>query len=78
MARSIATARDIARGCAGWSNARASRCGRDWSSDVCSSDLDKELIVGTRYWEGAVAVSGSAAARPVAGQGYVELVGYAE
>ena len=39
---------------------------------------DQELIVGTRYWEGAVAVAGSAAGRPLAGQGYVELVGYAE
>jgi predicted secreted hydrolase len=39
---------------------------------------DQELIVGTRYWEGAVAVAGSAAGRPIAGQGYVELVGYGE
>jgi predicted secreted hydrolase len=39
---------------------------------------DQELIVGTRYWEGAVAVAGSAGDRPIAGQGYVELVGYAE
>jgi len=39
---------------------------------------DQELIVGTRYWEGAVAVTGAAAGRPIAGQGYVELVGYAE
>ena len=37
---------------------------------------NQELIVGTRYWEGAVAVTGSAAGRPIAGQGYVELVGY--
>jgi predicted secreted hydrolase len=40
---------------------------------------DQELMVGTRYWEGAVAVTGSGAAgRPLAGQGYVELVGYAD
>jgi len=39
---------------------------------------DQELIVGTRYWEGAVAVTGTAGDRPVAGQGYIELVGYAE
>jgi predicted secreted hydrolase len=39
---------------------------------------DQELSVGTRYWEGAVAVSGSAGGRPIAGQGYVELVGYGE
>jgi predicted secreted hydrolase len=58
-----------------------------WRLSVPSADLrleieprlaDQELIVGTRYWEGAVGVSGSAAARPIAGQGYVELVGYAE
>ncbi|PYO51169.1 MAG: carotenoid 1,2-hydratase [Candidatus Rokuibacteriota bacterium] len=39
---------------------------------------DQELIVGTRYWEGAVAVAGSSASGRIAGQGYVELVGYAE
>jgi predicted secreted hydrolase len=39
---------------------------------------DQELLVNTRYWEGAVAVTGSAADRPVTGHGYVELVGYAE
>lgn len=39
---------------------------------------DQELVVGTRYWEGAVAVAGSAADRRIAGQGYVELVGYGE
>jgi predicted secreted hydrolase len=39
---------------------------------------DQELIVNTRYWEGALAVTGSAADRPVTGHGYVELVGYAE
>jgi predicted secreted hydrolase len=39
---------------------------------------DQELVVGTRYWEGAVVVSGSADGRPIAGQGYVELVGYGE
>ena len=39
---------------------------------------DQELIVGTRYWEGAVRVEGTAAGRPIAGRGYVELVGYGE
>jgi predicted secreted hydrolase len=34
---------------------------------------DQELSVGTRYWEGAVGITGS-----VGGHGYVELVGYAE
>jgi predicted secreted hydrolase len=39
---------------------------------------DQELNVGTRYWEGAVSVAGSAGDTPIAGQGYVELVGYGE
>jgi predicted secreted hydrolase len=38
----------------------------------------QELIVGTRYWEGAVRVQGTAGGRPVSGRGYVELVGYGE
>ena len=53
-----------------------------WRLSVPSADLrleivprlaDQELIVGTRYWEGAVTVAGSSA-----GHGYVELVGYGE
>jgi predicted secreted hydrolase len=39
---------------------------------------DQELLVGPRYWEGAVAVQGTAEGRPVSGMGYVELVGYGE
>lgn len=39
---------------------------------------DQELMVGIRYWEGAVRVEGTAAGRPIAGRGYVELVGYGE
>ena len=39
---------------------------------------DQELMVGPRYWEGAVGVAGTAAGRLIAGQGYVELVGYGE
>lgn len=58
-----------------------------WRLAVPSADLrleitprlpDQELIVGTRYWEGAVGVEGAAAGKPVSGQGYVELVGYGE
>jgi predicted secreted hydrolase len=37
---------------------------------------DQELIVGTRYWEGAVEVRGTDSGRSVDGRGYVELVGY--
>ena len=38
---------------------------------------DQELDVSFRYWEGAVAVEGTRRGTPVAGQGYVELTGYA-
>jgi len=38
---------------------------------------DQELTVSPRYWEGAVDVRGTRAGQPVAGRGYVELVGYA-
>jgi predicted secreted hydrolase len=53
-----------------------------WMLSVPSVDLslrieprlaNQELSVGTRYWEGAVSVTGSGA-----GHGYVELVGYGE
>ncbi len=37
---------------------------------------DQELDVGTRYWEGAVTVSGAERGRTVSGRGYVEMVGY--
>ena len=39
---------------------------------------DQELAEPVRYWEGAVRVHGQAGDRPVEGQGYVELVGYAD
>jgi predicted secreted hydrolase len=48
------------------------------SLEITPRLADQELIVGTRYWEGAVRVEGTAAGRPVAGRGYVELVGYGE
>jgi predicted secreted hydrolase len=38
---------------------------------------DQELVTSPRYWEGAADVSGTRAGRPIAGRGYVELVGYA-
>jgi predicted secreted hydrolase len=37
---------------------------------------DQELNVSYRYWEGAVSVKGTKNAKPISGQGYVELVGY--
>ncbi|HEY7350329.1 MAG TPA: lipocalin family protein [Ktedonobacterales bacterium] len=42
---------------------------------------DQELVTtastGVAYWEGAVAIQGQEAGRPIGGQGYVELTGYA-
>ena len=58
-----------------------------WRLSVPSAELqleiaprlaDQELRVGTRYWEGAVAVTGSNGGQALGGQGYVELVGYGE
>jgi len=37
---------------------------------------DQELDLAFRYWEGAVALEGTRAGRPVSGQGYAELTGY--
>ncbi len=43
--------------------------------------LDQELVTarstGVAYWEGAVSITGTDQGRPVTGQGYVELTGYA-
>ncbi len=58
-----------------------------WRLRVPSADLaltvepltaNQELDFSVRYWEGAVAVSGTQAGRPVEGYGYVELTGYAD
>ncbi|HLZ21610.1 MAG TPA: lipocalin family protein [Ktedonobacterales bacterium] len=42
---------------------------------------DQELVTaastGVAYWEGAVSITGDASGAPVAGEGYVELTGYA-
>ncbi len=46
--------------------------------EVAPRLADQELIVGPRYWEGAVTVRGTEGDRAVAGHGYVELVGYGE
>ncbi len=43
---------------------------------------DQELVTtnstGVAYWEGAVAIQGTAAGQPTTGEGYVELTGYAQ
>ncbi len=57
-----------------------------WALAVPAADLrleiapwlaDQEMQVSYTYWEGAVRVTGAAAGRPVTGNGYVELTGYA-
>ena len=48
------------------------------SLEITPRLADQELIVGPRYWEGAVRVEGTDAGRPIAGRGYVELVGYGD
>lgn len=57
-----------------------------WLLTVPAADLrleitpwlaDQEMQVSYTYWEGAVRVSGTSAGRPVKGNGYVELTGYA-
>jgi len=56
-----------------------------WRIDIPSADLeldvqplvaDQELSTAFRYWEGAVAVEGSSAGRPIGGEGYLEMTGY--
>lgn len=37
---------------------------------------DQELSTTIRYWEGAVAIEGTADGRPIGGEGYVEMTGY--
>jgi len=44
--------------------------------DVTPRLENQELDLSVRYWEGAVAVEGSAAGRSVRGVGYLELAGY--
>ncbi|HEV8471227.1 MAG TPA: lipocalin-like domain-containing protein [Methylomirabilota bacterium] len=71
-----------------WTSAKSGvRYPARWRLSVPAADLrlqlepwlaDQELRVGPRYWEGAVKVAGSTAGGPIAGQGYVELVGYGE
>ncbi len=57
-----------------------------WILTVPAADLrleitpwlaDQEMQVSYIYWEGAVRAAGTSAGRPVTGNGYVELTGYA-
>ena len=49
---------------------------------IASKLADQEMLTsestGVPYWEGSVSIHGTKNARPVEGQGYVELTGYAE
>ncbi len=51
--------------------------GEEVDLDVRPLLADQELDVSFRYWEGAVSIEGTHHGRPVQGQGYVELTGYA-
>lgn len=55
---------------------------RDLVLEVMPLLADQELrtsrSTAVSYWEGAVAVTGSKQGKPIKGQGYVELTGYAE
>ena len=44
---------------------------------LADQELDTRATSGVVYWEGAVAVSGTAGGAPATGRGYVELTGYA-
>jgi predicted secreted hydrolase len=70
-----------------WRSPRGGSYPARWRLRVPALDLnlelrpelsDQELGTTPRYWEGAVDVSGEHGARPVSGQGYVELTGYAQ
>jgi predicted secreted hydrolase len=55
--------------------------GDDVELEITPAFAEQELVTqrSTRvtYWEGAVSVRGSFKKKPVAGQGYVEMTGYA-
>ncbi len=57
---------------------RLTEAARGLVLEVAPRLAGQELIVGPRYWEGAVTVRGTEGGRPVAGHGYAELVGYGE
>lgn len=46
--------------------------------EVTPRMADQELPLTIVYWEGAVAISGTAAGKPVSGSGYLEMTGYGE
>jgi predicted secreted hydrolase len=69
-----------------WESPRGGLYPARWRLTVQPADLvlevspvlaDQELAVSPRYWEGAVDMHGTRQDKPIAGQGYVELTGYA-
>ncbi len=68
-----------------WTSPKGGRYPAAWTiHDASGLDLNvrpvmaaQELDTRPRYWEGAVDVKGTRLGKPVAGRGYVELVGYA-
>jgi predicted secreted hydrolase len=69
-----------------WKNPGGDRYPAHWRVRVPTAGIDvevrpvlanQELTASTRYWEGAVDVTGADAGQKTAGRGYVELVGYA-
>lgn len=70
-----------------WQSPKGGRYPISWQLRIPDLDMvlevrpvleDQELDLYVRYWEGAVDVSGSRAGKPIQGQGYLELAGYAE
>jgi predicted secreted hydrolase len=47
-------------------------------ANLSDQEMQTSASTGVTYWEGSVSASGSTAARPVKGMGYVELTGYAK
>ena len=45
---------------------------------LLDQELDTAQSTGVAYWEGAVRITGQASGKPITGQGYVELTGYAQ
>ncbi|WP_299488609.1 lipocalin-like domain-containing protein [Acaryochloris sp. IP29b_bin.137] len=48
----------------------------DLEMQVAPMMNNQELLLSTKYWEGAVSISGTQSQQPIWGKGYVELTGY--
>ncbi|MEZ5584478.1 MAG: lipocalin family protein [Candidatus Competibacteraceae bacterium] len=69
-----------------WTNSESGdRYPTQWRLQVPAENLDltvtpligdQEMRLSVRYWEGAVAVSGTAAGQPITGRGYLEMTRY--